>query len=362
LANVEEFMATPPETDQPSHVTKPFPRQWAILIGADQYQHVQKLNFCGKDVRDLALMFRESLEFRKADVLEFTSESPLKPERGTILHHLGEFLKGGIKPDELLVFYFSGHGMIDADSKEDYLLPHDATLNALSETGISVNSLIKKLTSTGCKNVVMFIDACRETADGAKGTMSVGEASKVALEREGIVTFFSCDPRERSYEIAELQHGSFTHCLLNAIQNGECSTVSVLDKYLRDNVPLVNQKYQKPPQRPFTLIQPAEKAHLAIFYNEVKRATLEDRYTEWQNRLGDIVVADDGEVLDPSSYTEAIETLERLRGQDVQNNEDRKRLKFIEQLCTGSFTPRAFRVACAALRRSALKAPTKSLD
>ena len=190
---------TPTQEPERPPGSRPFSRQRAILIGADQYQHVQPLKFCGKDVRDMARVFRESLEFDKADVLEFTSEAQLRPERGTILHHMGEFLKRPIKPDELLLFYFSGHGMIDSENKEDYLLPHDATLNALSETGIAVSSLTKKLIATGCRNIVMFIDACREPVDGAKGTVSIGEASKKALERDGIVTFFSCDPRERSY-------------------------------------------------------------------------------------------------------------------------------------------------------------------
>lgn len=86
--------------------------------------------------------------------------------------------------------------MSDPDQGEDYLLPIDATTNDLRETGLSVTYITKKLGSTGCKNIVMFIDACRQTVEGAKGVGSIGEASKAALERDGIVTFFSCDPRE----------------------------------------------------------------------------------------------------------------------------------------------------------------------
>ena len=120
----------------PLPFAKPFPRQRAILVGADQYQHVQELKYSGKDVRDVARLFRDSLEFDKTDVLEFTADAELKPQRSTILHHVSEFLKRDIKPDELLLFYFSGHGMIDLESTEEYLLPVDATPNELSDTGI----------------------------------------------------------------------------------------------------------------------------------------------------------------------------------------------------------------------------------
>ena len=307
----------------------------------------------------MARLFRDSLEFDKTDVLEFTTDAELKPQRSTIVHHVSEFLKRDIKPDELLLFYFSGHGIIDSESSEDYLLPVDATPNELSETGISVTWLTKRLSATGCRNIVMFIDACRESLDGAKSAISFGEASKKALERDGIVTFFSCERREQSYEIGELEHGSFTHCLMNAIQQGDCSTVEAIDRYLRDNVPLVNQKYKKPLQRPFTIIKPAEKAQLAVFYSEMKRGTVLDRYLALQEMLGEMI---GGDVLDKRVFSEAIEFLERLKVPCVHSQDDKKRLAFIEDVCSSTFTPRAFCVAWDALRRLALKPLPKSLN
>jgi uncharacterized caspase-like protein len=150
-------------------VAKPFPRQRAILIGADQYSHIQELKYSGNDVRDIARLLRDSLDFEKADILEFTADAELTPQRSMILHHLYEFLKRDIKPDELLLFYFSGHGMMDPKSREDYLLPVDATPNELRDTGISVTGLTNRLIETGCRNIVMFIDACREVVGVAAG-------------------------------------------------------------------------------------------------------------------------------------------------------------------------------------------------
>ena len=48
----------------------------------------------------MARLFRDSLEFDKTDVLEFTTDAELKPERSTIVHHVSEFLKRDIKPDD----------------------------------------------------------------------------------------------------------------------------------------------------------------------------------------------------------------------------------------------------------------------
>src|SRR5262245_45940573 len=111
-----------------------FARKRAILIGVDQYKYLTPLHFCCVDAGGIGRAFRESLQFAKEDILEFTLDSEYEPERSVIIHYLGEFLKREIVEDELLVFYFSGHGMIDSEEKKDYLLPLDASPNDLSNT------------------------------------------------------------------------------------------------------------------------------------------------------------------------------------------------------------------------------------
>src|SRR5207245_1417629 len=127
-------------------------------------------------------------------------------------------------------------------------------------------------------------DACREATDGAK---SIGlEDTRNAVERAGIVTFFSCDSKDKSYEIDQLQHGSFTHCILEAITSKCCNTVDELDQYLRTNVPLTNSKYRKPPQQPYAIIQPAEKGKLPIFFSRSQEQQVKDKWLSFEDRLG----------------------------------------------------------------------------
>src|SRR5437763_292613 len=186
-----------------------FSRKRAILIGADKYKRVRPLEFCAEDAHATADAFRESLQFKPEDILELTVRSGQPPHRNDILHELGELPKKGIMPDELLVFYFAGHGLIDQENQLDYLLPIDVSPNNFTGTAISIDEVIKSLSATGCSNIVMFIDACREDLSGARSVSGLGQFSIESVERSGIVTFFSCDPRERSYEISDLGHGSF---------------------------------------------------------------------------------------------------------------------------------------------------------
>jgi uncharacterized caspase-like protein len=321
------------------------PKKHAILIGADEYARVSKLNYCGKDARELDRTFRETLQFERT--LLFTTESKLKPQRNEIIHNLGEFLKGAINPVDHLLFFFSGHGMINRGDKKDYLLPIDASPNELSLTGLAVDWIADKLVESGCKNIVLFIDACREEVSGAKGVQSVGAYSTEAVERKGIVTFFSCDPKEKSYEIAELEHGSFTYCVLQAIEQTECETVEAVNKYLTANVPLINAKYQKPAQLPFTVIKPADKGQLQIFYSERRSKVTGISPESLDERLGRFF---NEAVLDQKCFNEVFEFLERCENSEL-NGADQKRMSYIKGLCSGELKPRAFKAAWTTLER-----------
>jgi uncharacterized caspase-like protein len=338
-----------------------FPRKRAIVIGVDDYEEVKKLTFCGHDARDIAKAFRESLQFKPEDVLQLTLDSPLKPDRTGIIREFGRFLQKEIEEDELLLFYFSGHGIRDPKDKQDYLLPVDASLVDAQATGIAVQYFIDKLKATRCKNIVMFIDACREELEeGAKAISGLGESSRAAVEREGVVTFFSCDPKERSYEIEDLGHGSFTYCMLQAIEKGDYPTVEKMDKYLRNEVPLINQKHGKPVQLPFTIIEPAEKSDLNIFYSEIKQEKLAEFYNELYQKLADLYTSDQ---LDDKIYNDAGSIIETTKVSPVLSPEDTLRMKYVQSLASGKLSPRAFREAWNALERREIKlsAPAKPL-
>jgi len=338
-----------------------FSRKRAVIIGVDKYQYVKPLNFCSSDAHSVAAAFRDSLKFDPADILEITPDSTRTPHRNKIIQEVLEFLKGDIQEDELLVFYFSGHGIRDPHSKRDYLLPLDVSLADVTATGISVDYLVGKLTDTGCKNIVMFIDACRDDLDeGAKSISGVGEFSREAVEREGLVTFFSCDPKEKSYEIEALGHGSFTYCLLEAIKKGDCTTVALIDDYLRTEVPLLNKKYGKNTQRPFTVIQPADKSQLAMFYSIAAVAAAGHKYDVLIQKLADFFLK---QALDIKVYDPAIVLIDRAKDPEVTlSAADAARMKFIEALGQ-SLSPLSFSAAWEAIERQQVKpsAPPKVL-
>jgi hypothetical protein len=328
-----------PEVSSPlalagSDIERPFPNQWAVLIGVNDYQHFTKLQYCRQDVVDLALALRGSLGFR--NVFEFHEESELKAEREAIFQKLADLRDSReVKPDDLFVFYFSGHGM-NVDSK-DYLLPIGARPRDVKNLGIPIQGLVESLKDIGCKNTAMFIDACREAQPGTKGTVSIGEDSREVALEAGIVAFFSCDPRDRSYEIEPLKHGSFTYCILQAIQDGTITTVAELDGYLKEKVPQINVSYRKPAQQPYVVT--AGREALKILFCPQRAGQAARKFGLFIDRL---TVLAEGEIT-RDDFVKAVEFLAHIRSKSKLDANETTRLWAIEGLCEGRWEADVFR-------------------
>jgi formylglycine-generating enzyme required for sulfatase activity/uncharacterized caspase-like protein len=250
-------------------------KNWAISIGINQYDNLQTLNFAKRDAEAMAAWFREEAKFDQ--VFLFTADSPpipantpipTQPIYGRVRRFLqAQFEQPLLKPEDNLWFFFAGHGMRHAD--KDYLMLADSDPGAIEQTAISVEYITERLRRSRADNVVLLLDACRE--ESSRSGLGIGEE-----KHQGVITFYSCAANEKSWEIAELQHGSFTHTLLTGLRlHGEanCATVERLDRYINSFVPQLNIKYQKPRQNPYLKAEPPYKMYYILLEQS---ATLKD--------------------------------------------------------------------------------------
>ena len=241
-------------------------KNWAISIGINQYDNLQPLNFAKRDAEAMAAWFREEAKFDQ--VFLFTADSPpisantpipTQPIYGRVRRFLqAQFEQPLLKPEDNLWFFFAGHGMRHAD--KDYLMLADSDPGAIEQTAISVEYITERLRRSRADNVVLLLDACRE--ESSRSGLGIGEE-----KHQGVITFYSCAANEKSWEIAELQHGSFTHTLLTGLRlHGEanCATVERLDRYINSFVPQLNIKYQKPIQNPYLKAEPPYKMYYIL--------------------------------------------------------------------------------------------------
>jgi formylglycine-generating enzyme required for sulfatase activity/uncharacterized caspase-like protein len=255
-------------------------QNWAIAIGINQYRYLQPLHYAVQDAAAMCDYFRNEVRFEQ--VYYFADSSPpIQQDYGPPLDSvpmfttLKRFLRSRfehpfLQTGDNLWFFFAGHGVRHED--RDYLMPIDGDPGEVDGTAIPLSYVTERLRRSGADNVVLLIDACR--SEGRRSGVGVGDEVQ-----QGVITLFSCSPRESSYEIDQLQQGAFTHILLQGLRlqgEGNCATVERLDHYLRNSVPALNQQYTKPRQTPYTTVEPAAKYHLILL---PRQATLRDAET-----------------------------------------------------------------------------------
>jgi len=75
-------------------------RKLALVIGIGQYEHCEKLENPENDANDMSLALES---------IDFVVTKKLHLKRGEMRHVIIDF-EESIKPDDMVLFYFAGHG------------------------------------------------------------------------------------------------------------------------------------------------------------------------------------------------------------------------------------------------------------
>jgi hypothetical protein len=344
--------------------------RWGLVVGACNYEFdpsIPSLKFAASDAVAFADALVKSLGFdRKRMVVLADGDSKSvddPPTRRNIFHALGLlanrrsklYEKRSLDPiDETdqFVFYYSGHGI--RKGNEEFLLPIDTSEYAITETAVRLEEVVDRIEKLPCRHKVLFLDACREQFYPDEGAKALGGAKGIGqpriVNRQGLATFYSCDPGQLSFEIDDLEHGSFTYCLLEAVKHPGVSTLGELDDFLKSRVPEENRKAQKTLQQPFSIPNPSDMLNVALFRQAqipIDRGRLIDMATE---------LANNG-VLDFDWWGKLCNVWE---SGDAPNYE-LKRMAF-EQLYMGNATVEAFQRNWARTERYVTSAPATRPD
>jgi uncharacterized caspase-like protein len=250
-----------------------------LIIGINQYQRLKPLKCAKQDAVEMARYCRDEINFE--EVFLFTDESdPItapngsqqetKPTYTNLMAFLHDFFESQrLETGDNFWFFFSGHGL--RHQGQDYLVPSEGHPTLIEQTTISLNYVTQRLRRCGADNIILFLDACRNENDFSN--KSVGWQ-----KQQGVITIASCSPTEESYEIPEMQQGSFTFALLEALRiQGEnnCATVERLCNRLRERIPEINRQHNKPPQTLHSIVEPHYKNHLILLPKQAKTPDIE---------------------------------------------------------------------------------------
>jgi Caspase domain len=220
--------------------------KWAVLVGVNYYEdeaNYGQLQVCVKDTEAIHQQLLAS-GFSSARIRILADDLPELPTRDNILAALKSTAEA-TEPDDLLLFYYSGHG--DEDGSKSYLVARNGRRLVLEDTAVLISRVKQFLDQASARAKVIILDACHSGANiGGKGakSMSAEFIRRVFEQAEGLAILASCKQAQLSYEWRKQERSVFTHYLLEALKGqadrDEKGFVTVQDasRYVTDGVKL----------------------------------------------------------------------------------------------------------------------------
>lgn len=198
----------------------------ALLIGTTRYDDRQfaQLSAPNADIEGLARVLRDPgvCAFDRVEVL-------LDQVFADVQLAVSRFFSEGAR-DDLLLLYFSGHGIVDAAGRL-YLCLKNSHKALIRATALRAASLSDEIDMCRCERQVLILDCCHAGAfvRGAKGATGIGESVGTMGAFEGTgrgrVVLTATDATQFAFEgeriIGETANASlFTHYLIEGLTSG----------------------------------------------------------------------------------------------------------------------------------------------
>ncbi|MFA7116660.1 MAG: WG repeat-containing protein [Bacteroidales bacterium] len=114
-----------------------------------------------------------------------------------------------------LYVYYAGHGQIDGDTKESFLIPVDVSITS-PKAGVKLEDFYATLSSSYAKRTYVFLDACYSGV--GRGVIIKPKATPV---KGDMVIMTASSSTQRSMPYKDKRHGLFTYFLLKNIKNSQ---------------------------------------------------------------------------------------------------------------------------------------------
>ncbi|MEK7786208.1 MAG: caspase family protein, partial [Chloroflexota bacterium] len=199
-------------------------RKLALIIGNSQYDdaNLSQLTAPAADVRALDELLRapEIGGFDAVQTLENRSFDGVQLA-------IADFFADK-KPDDLLLLYFSGHGLLDPQGRL-YLAVKNTRNDRLSGSAIASLFLKDEMDNSRAKRQVLILDCCQSGAfgQGAKGAPGAQAITNATFEGRGRVVLTATDKTQPAWEgnriIGGVETSLFTHFIGEGLTTGSAA-------------------------------------------------------------------------------------------------------------------------------------------
>ncbi|MBI5623651.1 MAG: caspase family protein [Elusimicrobia bacterium] len=233
-ATRKEEKAYDSDADKATYKAPESPDDFAVVVGIEKYMQVPQADFGERDAQSMREHL-SALGFPQRNIVHLSGSMATKSNLEKYLEH---WLPEKVNESSKVVFYFSGHGAPDIDSKQAFLVPWDADVKFLRQTGYPLKKLYAQLNGLKAKEVLVVLDSCFSGA-GGRSVLPKGARPLVAQVDEGLeqlgklVILSASEGSEIALSDDKQGHGLFTYHLLKGLnEKMGASTVKALYEYL----------------------------------------------------------------------------------------------------------------------------------
>ena len=197
---------------------------FALVVGISTYQHAGKSNltnliYADEDARAFAKILTR-LGWSENRIKLLTNKEAT--QRNVMLAIESWLTKA--KQDDVIVFFWSGHGYPDPEDPEKvYFACYDTDLS-LPATGYRMDHIRRSLEEKKAKNVIILADTCHAgklITRGEKGISIVPQIEKMSRDQnvpKGWIFMVGADSDRLAIEHSSWSNGAFTHSLIRGLE------------------------------------------------------------------------------------------------------------------------------------------------
>ena len=181
----------------------------ALIVGIDNYDSPNELNGCVNDAVELAAL----LEANGDGSPNFDVRRIISSEGHVTTEQLGQAIRELFTGDaDTVVLYFAGHGIMNDETNEGYLVTQDGRK---PNWGVGLSGVLQRANKAHpkIKSTVILLDSCQS---GFAGEVSgLGDNGAVSYIGNGVTILTAC--HRNGFSAETNGHGKFTDIMLDGL-------------------------------------------------------------------------------------------------------------------------------------------------
>ncbi|PAX46665.1 hypothetical protein CK510_29105 [Brunnivagina elsteri CCALA 953] len=216
------------------------PKLWMLLVGVKGYNdtEISSLNYSAEDCQGLgSALIEASTEFTQTELKIYHDYASQLPVLENVRNSLQQITTAA-QPIDTILFYFSGHGILEPNTGQAFLCLADTQKSNLGNTGLAVQEVLQLLSNCASQSQLVWLDSCHSGGMTLRGAMQeswlsptsqlVKDLQQQASRSKGFYALLSCDTNQLSWEFKELGHGVFTYYLIRGLKGEAADSQGVI--------------------------------------------------------------------------------------------------------------------------------------